>query len=80
MDAKVLAPYGHMEDLEKPTPLDANLAVLQDSVPVRWRCFKDRNAVTRGCLKQELERKVALRQTRLAELRPQLAVPSRRKT
>lgn len=80
MDAKMFASYGHVEDLEEPPPLDTTLAVLQDSVPVGWRCFKDRNAVTCGCLKQKLERKVALRQTRLAELRPQPAVPSRRKT
>lgn len=69
----MLAPYGHVEDLEEPPPLDATLAVPQDSVRVRWRCFKERNAVTWGCLKQKLERKVALRQTRLAELRPQPA-------
>ena len=41
MDAKVLAPYGQVEELEKPPSLDANLAVLQDSVRVRWRCFKE---------------------------------------
>lgn len=46
MDAKVFASYGHVEDLEEPPPLDTTLAVLQDSVPVGWRCFKDRNAVT----------------------------------
>lgn len=42
----MFASYGHVEDLEEPPPLDTTLAVLQDSVPVRWRCFKDRNAVT----------------------------------
>ena len=46
VDAKMFAPYGHVQDLEKPPPLDTTLAVLQDSVPVGWRCFKDRNAVT----------------------------------
>ena len=45
MDAKVLAPYGQVEELEKPPSLDANLAVLQDSVRVRWRCFKERNSL-----------------------------------
>ena len=79
MGTKVLAPYGHVDDLEKPTPLDANLAVLQDSVLVRWRCFKDRNAVTWGRLKQKLERKGAPRQTRLAELCPGPPLASRMK-
>ena len=74
----MLAPYGHVEDLEEPPPLDATLAVLQDSLPVLWRCFEERNAG--GRLKQKLERKVALRQTRLAELHPHPPLASRMKT
>jgi len=41
----MLAPYGHVEDLEEPPPLDATLAVLQDSLPVLWRCFEERNSL-----------------------------------